>query len=190
MSKRLLRYFLCWAVLVAYFPTSLAVASSDRKDYQIGAGDVLHISVWKDTNLTRQVVVLPDGTLSFPLIGSIPAEGMTVEALTQDIKQRLVKYVPDPVLSVEVMQVNSLMIYVIGKVNRPGRFVLANNINVMQALALAGGLNAFAKSDKIKIFRKSGETTRTIAFGYDDVSKGKQLEQNIILERGDVIVVP
>ena len=186
--RQLVQWVSCLAVLVVFFSESIA-ASPENTDYRIGAGDVLYISVWKDEILTRQVVVLPDGTISFPLIGRVLAEGKRLEDLEQDLHKRLTHYVPDPILTIEVMRVNSLMIYVIGKVNRPGRFELNDNINVMQALALAGGLNPFAKSGSIKILREVGGKTRIMTFDYDDVAKGKHLEQNIILERGDVIVV-
>ena len=106
------------------------------------------------------------------------------------IKQFLEKYVPDATLSVQVLQVNSQVVYVIGKVNRPGRFDLHSDINVLQALAMAGGLNPFAKSGGIKVFRESDEGTRIFDFDYDEVAKGERLEQNIRLKRSDVVVVP
>ena len=184
-----LRYFFS-AVLLVAFGAGHASALSDKDDYRIGAGDVLNISVWKDESLTRQVVVLPDGTISFPLIGRVPAEGKSLDDLKKLMVQRLVKYVPDPIISMEVLRLNSLMIYVIGKVNHPGRFELVDNINVLQALAMAGGLNTFARSSHVKIFRERKTVTRIFEFDYDAVSKGKELETNIQLERGDVIVVP
>ena len=162
----------------------------EREDYRIGIGDVLLISVWKDESLTRQVSVLPDGTISFPLIGELRADGLTLFGLKTVIRQFLQKYVPDATLSVQVLQVNSQVVYVIGKVNRPGRFDLHSDINVLQALAMAGGLNPFAKSGRIKVFRESGEGTRIFAFDYDEVVKGERLEQNIQLKRSDVVVVP
>lgn len=158
--------------------------------YRVGIGDVLMVSVWKDESLTRQVSVLPDGTISFPLIGQVNVVGMTLAQLKKDLTVRLKKYVPDVVLSVQALQLNSQVIYVIGKVNRPGRFDLFGDINVLQALAMAGGLNPFAKSGGIKIFRTTAKGTKIIRFDYDDVSKGKRLEQNLMLKRGDVIVVP
>ena len=184
-----LRYFF-FVILLLSFTTGRASALSNEDDYRIGAGDVLNISVWKDESLTRQVVVLPDGTISFPLIGRVPAEGKSLDDLKKLMVERLVKYVPDPIVSMEVLRLNSLMIYVIGKVNRPGRFELVDNINVLQALALAGGLNTFARSSHVKIFRERGEDTKIFEFDYDAVSKGEELESNIQLERGDVIVVP
>jgi polysaccharide export outer membrane protein len=168
----------------------VAYASETGEYYRIGVGDVLSISVWKDTSLTQQVVVLPDGTISFPLIGQVQAEGKQLEGLKEVVKERLSKFVPDPILSMQVVRINSLMIYIIGKVNRPGRFELTDNINVLQALALAGGLNPFAKSSKISIIRKKGAETHIFMFNYDEVVQEMKIEQNRMLERGDVIVVP
>ncbi len=158
--------------------------------YIIGHGDILNIHVWKDDALAKQVTVLPDGRIAFPLIGEIKAEGKTVVQLRKEIETGLKRFVPDPILNVEVAQVNSMLIYVIGKVNHPGRFVLNTNIDTLQALAMAGGLNPFAKQDSIKVFRKTNLETSMYHFNYDEVSEGKQLTQNILLKRGDVIVVP
>ena len=158
--------------------------------YIIGAGDVLEISVWKEEALKRSVTVLPDGKISFPLIGDVIAAGKTIAELKKELEGRLLRYVPDLVLSVVVERVNSMLIYVIGRVRQPGRFVLNTNANVFQALAMAGGPNEFAKRNKIKIFRYEGEKTSIFTFRYDDVSEGVDLEQNIWLKRGDVIFVP
>jgi polysaccharide export outer membrane protein len=159
-------------------------------NYTIGPGDVLDISVWKEAALTKLVIVLPDGKISFPLIGEVRAAGLTIDQLKQQLKDKLKRFVPNPNLSVSVHQVNSLQIYVIGKVNNPGRYVLNAELNVLQALAIAGGLNAFAKKNKIRIFRETQEGTQIHEFRYGDVTEGKHLEQNIRLIRGDVIVVP
>jgi polysaccharide export outer membrane protein len=159
-------------------------------DYVIGPGDTLEISVWKEEALRRSVTVLPDGNISFPLIGDVIAAGKTIAELRKELEGRLLRYVPDLDLSVVVEGVNSMLIYVIGRVHNPGRFVLNTNVNVLQALAMAGGPNEFAKRNKIKIFRYKGEKTRIFKFRYDDVSEGVDLEQNIRLTRGDVIFVP
>lgn len=160
------------------------------EDYIIGPGDVLEVSVWKEEALSKLLTVLPDGKITFPLVGEVVAGGMTVAQLKKDIESRLVRFVPDPVLTVGVHQVNSMMVYVIGKVNNPGRFTLNTNINVMQALAMAGGLNPFAKRDEIRVFRNRTGKTSSFEFDYDEVADGKNLAQNILLLRGDVIVVP
>ncbi|MDJ0784830.1 MAG: polysaccharide biosynthesis/export family protein [Desulfosarcinaceae bacterium] len=159
-------------------------------DYQIGPGDVLEISVWKDQALSRQVVVLPDGRIDFPLVGHFLAMGRTTQDLKIEMEEKLRRFIPEPILTVIVTQVNSMRVYVIGKVNRPGQLVLPSNVNVMQALAMAGGLNTFAKANDIRVFREVDDRTVMYPFAYERVSEGKQLEQNIVLQRGDVIVVP
>jgi polysaccharide export outer membrane protein len=159
------------------------------KSYKIGPGDVLDIAVWKNPDLTKQLVVLPDGNLHFPLIGALKVGGVTVIELEAMMIKSLKKYVPEPDLSISIVQVNSMMIYVIGKVNQPGRFSINTNIDVLQALAVAGGLNPFAKDKEIGIFRKENGKTIVFNFNYEEVSEGNNLEQNIILNRGDVIVV-
>ena len=159
-------------------------------DYIIGPGDQLHISVWKDEALTRQVVVLPDGKIAFPLIGQVVAGGKTVDGLAKEMEQKLAKFVPDLNLSVVVQQVGIMTIYVIGRVNSPGRFAIASDVNVLQALSMAGGLNPFAKRGDIKIFREAGGGTKVFDFDYDTVAEAKDPRQNMRLKKGDVIVVP
>ena len=159
-------------------------------EYIIGPGDILDISVWKDEALTKLVAVLPDGKISFPLIGEVTAGGMTLGQLKKELVKRLTRYVPDVNLSVVVTRINSMIVYVVGRVNKPGMFTLNTNVNVLQALAMAGGLNPFARRSKIKIFRKEREGTQIYPFDYDDITKGENLHQNIQLRRGDVVVVP
>jgi polysaccharide export outer membrane protein len=160
-------------------------------EYRIGPGDVLNIEVWKDAALSRQVAVLPDGKISFPLIGELTAGDRTVAELKKEIESKISRFVPDSPLTVEVRQVNSLHVYVLGRVNAPGRFILTSNVTVLQALAIAGGPNAFANRSKIRIFReKGGKTTMSPPFDYDEVTAGRNIETNVLLERGDVIHVP
>jgi len=161
-----------------------------RENYIIDPGDVLDISVWKDEALTKVVTVLPDGKIAFPLIGEIVAQGKTVVQLTDELKSKISPFVPDPEITIVVQQTNSMLIYVIGKVNNPGRFAFNMDVDVLQALAMSGGFNPFAKRNKVKIFRRIGDQTQIFEFKYDEVSKGKGLEQNIKLGKGDVIVVP
>jgi polysaccharide export outer membrane protein len=159
--------------------------------YRIGAGDVLSIAVWKNNDLTRdEIQVLPDGRISFPLIGELEVAELTVAELTETLKEKLEPFLPDPQLSVSVKNVNSQLIYVIGRVPRAGRFVLNGNINVLQALALAGGLTPFAERGDIKVFRTENGKTTTFGFDYDAVTEDNALDQNVQLKRGDVIVVP
>lgn len=160
------------------------------KDYLLGPEDVLEISVWKDEALTKQVVVRPDGKISFPLVGDVQASGRTAKQLQEELAKKISEYVPDPVLTVMVLEVNNLKVYVLGKVARPGEYKVGRPINVMQALSMAGGLTPFADSEDIVILRNNNGKQEKIKFDYGKVSKGKALEQNIYLRSGDVIVVP
>jgi polysaccharide export outer membrane protein len=170
--------------------TSVLAMAPDEAGYLIGPGDVLDISVWKDEALTRSCVVRPDGFISFPLVGDVLAAGRTSSQLKTEMEGRLNRYVPGVTLSLEIKQINSMIIYVIGKVNNPGRFILNVDVNVLQALAIAGGLNTYAKRNKIRIFRHGSNETTIFPFEYDEVVEGKRLEQNIYLRRGDTVVIP
>jgi len=192
-----MRKKLIFLVFVAMVTTSWAApppAPQGQGSYVVGPGDVLEISVWKEEALTKSAIVLPDGAIHFPLVGEIHAAGKTVNEIRDSIKEKIKTFVPDPVLSVEVKQVNSMIIFVLGRVNNPGKFVVNANTNVLQGIAMAGGLNPFAKRNDIKIIRqgggKGGEKTQYFIFRYDDVADGDRLEKNIWLERGDIILVP
>ena len=182
--------------LICIFMTASLLWADDQplsktgEDYVIGPGDVIDISFWKNEDLTKQLTVLPDGKIHYPLIGEVVVGGKTLNALEKELKQRIVQFVPAPDLTVMVDEVNSMVIYVIGKVENPDKLDLKSNINVLQALTMAGGLNTFAKRRKIKIFREEHGKTDIFQFDYDDVIEGKNLEQNIILKKGDIVVVP
>jgi polysaccharide export outer membrane protein len=161
-----------------------------EKVYYIGPGDVIEISVWKDAELSRNLVVPPDGIISAPLIGSINVTRLTVPELRKVVTQKLSEFIPDVTVTVMLMEINSLKAYVIGKVNKPGEFPINLDTNVMQILAQAGGLTPFASDGNIKILRQKDNQITNIPFDYGEVEKGKNLEQNIILQPGDVVVVP
>ena len=177
------------ACLCAVPPVRAADTTAVAQAYTIGAGDILTVSVWQNPDLTRQVAVQPDGVIHVPLAGAVAAGGRTVAELETRLKQRLETYIPDPVLNVSVSQVNSLVIFVTGKVNNPGQFSVSSRICVLKALSLAGGLTPFAKSKEISIFRKADGTTRVFHFNYKAVARGENIQQHIILKRGDVVVV-
>ena len=158
--------------------------------YRLGAEDVLMVSVWKDEHLTREVVVRPDGMFSFPLVGDVRAIDRTVEEIRADLVARLTKYIPSANVSVAVMKVMSYKIYVVGRVNKPGEYLVGHYTDVLQALSLAGGLTPFAAENDIKVMRRIDGEQQAIPFRYGDVRKGRDLEQNIILQRGDVVMVP
>ena len=158
--------------------------------YQLGPEDAIEISVWKEPDLTKQLAIRPDGKISYPLIGEIQAAGKTVKQLRKEISRRLEKYVTDAQVTVILLKTQYYKIYVVGKVNKPGEFLVGRPANVMQALAMAGGLTPFASPSRIVILRRLGDKEQTLPFNYKAVSRGQFLEQNVTLLPGDVVVVP
>lgn len=158
--------------------------------YKLQPGDVLAVNVWKETDLQGEVLIRPDGAMSFPLAGELQAAGHTVAELTAMLDERIRKYVPDAVVTVSVKVTSGDRVYVIGKVNHPGDFPLIRPIDVMQALSLAGGATPFADTNAIRILRRDGDHLSSITFRYGDVEKGRKLAQNILLQSGDTVVVP
>ena len=172
---------------------SAATAAEIRNvtpDYQIGPEDVLEISVWKEEGLKKEVLVRPDGGITFPLAGDMQAAGKTARQLQQEIVKRLDKFIADPVVSVAVLKVACNRVYVIGKVNKPGEYVAGRYVDVLQALSMAGGLTPFAAENDIKVLRKENGKDVVFLFRYAQVKAGRNLEQNIPLKGGDVVVVP
>ena len=160
-------------------------------DYTMNAGDTLDISVWKEEELTKKdVIVRPDGKFSFPLAGQVLARGRSAAEIEAEITSRLKRYIAEPVVSVSVKNLDGCRIYVIGQVTKAGSFVLNPRVNVLQALSLAGGMTPFAALNDIMVLRGSGESQRALPFHYGDVIKGRNLSQNVLLEPGDVVVVP
>ena len=164
--------------------------NTDRSSYHVNAGDLLEVSVWKEPDLQRQVLVRPDGAFSFPLAGELVAEGRTVGEIRQELESRLARYIPDLVSTVTVIEVSGNSIFVIGQVNTPGTFIMNPVLDVMQALSLAGGTTPFANLKNIRILRREGGTQSALRFDYTAVAEGRSLEQNIQLRSGDVVVVP
>jgi polysaccharide export outer membrane protein len=158
--------------------------------YQIGAEDALDIAVWRDDTLKATALVRPDGGISFPLAGDFKVAGLTANQVREELVKRLEKFVPDPVVTVSVVRVSSYRIYVLGRVNKPGDYQVGRNLNVLQALTLAGGMTPFAAEDEIRIIRNVDGTTVSIPFDYARIRKGGDLSQNITLRSGDVLLVP
>jgi polysaccharide export outer membrane protein len=161
------------------------------EDYKIAPSDVLEVSVYGDETVTRgQLIVRPDGKISYPLVGDVTVAGLSTSEAKDAIEERMKEYIPGAMVTVIVQQLGSLQYYVIGKVAKPGMYNISNEITVLQALALAGGPTTFADESGIAIVRKSGPEDIRLPFNYSRVKKGKDLEQNILLQRGDVIIVP
>jgi polysaccharide export outer membrane protein len=178
------------ALIFVLVVSSVSRAAGELPSYAINAGDILQVSVWKEPDLQLDVLVRPDGEFSLPMIGEVQAAGKTVETLREEITKRISAYVPDAVVTVALKQLSGDKVYVLGKVNRPGEYAVNRYVDVMQALSIAGGTTPFASLDDIAILRRDGAGQRALEFKYSQVSKGKNLEQNIILQSGDVVVVP
>ena len=159
--------------------------------YRLNPGDKLEITVWHEENLKAEVLVLPDGTISFPLVGHVPAAGKTNEELVALLKERLSKFVPDPEINIRLISADGNTIYVVGEVGHPGAINMTRPTDVMQALGMAGGLTQFAKRNSIHILRRdTGGHSKSIPFEYGDVEGGDNIESNILLQSGDTIIVP
>jgi polysaccharide biosynthesis/export protein len=158
--------------------------------YTVKPGDILNISVWKEPELRGPVLVRPDGGFSFPLVGEVDARGKTITQLQQQVLERLKKYISDPVVTVSIQEIKGNKVYVIGQVAKPGEFIVNPSVDVLQALSMAGGTTAFAALGNISILRRSGTQQTALKFDYADVVKGRNLQQNIELQSGDVVVVP
>jgi polysaccharide export outer membrane protein len=166
-------------------------ADSPRSDsYKLQPGDVLQVVVWKETDLQSEVLIRPDGGISFPLAGDLQAAGRTTDELRTELESRVRKLVPGAVVTVEVKAVSGNRIFVIGKVNRPGDFALNRPIDVMQAISLAGGVTPFASTDGIRVLHREGTRQTSIRFRYSEVAKGRNLDQNVLLQAGDTVIVP
>lgn len=158
--------------------------------YKILPGDILLVSVWKEVDLQLELLVRPDGAISFPLAGEIWTRDRSVSDIQEEITTRLTRYITDPVVTVSVKEVLGNKIYVIGQVNAPGTFVVNPQVDVLQALSMAGGTTAFADLNNIVILRRNNQQQSALSFNYKEVIAGRNLEQNIILKSGDVVVVP
>jgi polysaccharide biosynthesis/export protein len=163
-----------------------AGAPINAKTYVIGAEDVLFIKVWNEAQLTAAYIVRPDGKISMPLAGEVVAAGLTPEKLGADITEALSKSINHPDVSVSIQQVNSKKYFIMGEVQKTGSFPLLIPTTVLEALVNAGGFRDFAKKSSIVIIRGA----QRFKFNYNNVYKGKNREQNILLEPGDQIVVP
>lgn len=193
MRRLLLTFVLLFGVAA---PAGTASAQTGDPGYRINGGDLLHISVYGEQNLNQDVAVQPDGGIAFPLVGNIDARGMTLKELQTRIADSLrqSEYFPnltDNEVTVSMLKASGNSVSVVGQVRQPGTFVFDTQLDVMQALSLAGGLTPFASKSKIKVLRRDDAGKQVaILFDYSEVEDGEQLEKNILLRGGDVVVVP
>jgi polysaccharide export outer membrane protein len=180
----------CLLLCAAVLSTSAFAQTSNGGEYKVQPGDTLEVSVWKEPDLQRTTVIRPDGRFTFPLAGEVQAAGRSSSDIRTDIETRLKAFISEPVVTVSVPQVDGNRIYVIGQVNKPGMFVMNPRVNVVQALSLAAGTTPFAKLDDIIVIRSSSGTQRALPFRYSQITSGRDLSQNVMLESGDVVLVP
>ncbi|MBN1569599.1 MAG: polysaccharide biosynthesis/export family protein [Acidobacteria bacterium] len=181
-------FLLLWALIL---PT-ISAQETDRPEplYVIQPNDMLEIFVWKEPELTRKVLVRPDGRISFPLVQDLQAAGISPGELKRLVEKKLSEFLSAPEVTIIVEAIQSYRIYVLGKVQKPGGLNNEKAVTVLQALALAGGFQDYAKDDEITILRTIGNEHIVFNFNYRDVIKGRRAEQNILLRSGDVVVVP
>jgi polysaccharide export outer membrane protein len=182
--------FLAW-ILVSAVPLTASAAPLADAAYTVKPGDTLMVSVWKEPDLQGPVLVRPDGAFSFPLAGQMDARNKTVQELQTELTTKLKKFISDPVVTVSIQEIKGNKVYVIGQVQKPGDFVVNPRVDVMQALSMAGGTTPFAALGDIMILRRNDAgQQQALPFKYTDVVRGRNLEQNIMLQAGDVVVVP
>jgi len=182
------KFLMACCVIVALAWATGAMAQDPN--YTVKPGDTLSISVWKEPDLQKETLVRPDGAFSFPLVGEVDAKGKTVADLNKTLSQRLAKFISDPVVTVSIQEIKGNKVYVIGQVNKPGEFIMNPSVDVMQALSMAGGTTPFAALGDIVVLRRTAGGKQSLPFRYNDVVKGRKMDQNIDLQAGDVVVVP
>ncbi|ACS80482.1 polysaccharide biosynthesis/export family protein [Maridesulfovibrio salexigens] len=180
-----------FVIFFAISPGGASAQLTVNDEYRLGPEDIIEISVWGDKELSREVVVRPDGGVSFPLAGDLKAGGLTVKELRDKLKERISEFVPDAPVTVILRKVEHPKVYVMGKVNNPKVLVMGQSMTVVQALAMSGGLSPFAESGSIIIVRKNKDGSQKVfPFDYDQLADGENLKQNILLKPGDTIIVP
>jgi polysaccharide biosynthesis/export protein len=175
----------------ASVPVDPSSAKAHDNSYVIGNDDVLAINVWKEPDISRSIPVRSDGRISLPLVGEVQAAGRTPLKLEEEIATKLKSYIAEPEVTVIVQQSNSQKFNILGMVNKPGSYMIANSATVLDAIALAGGFRDFAKQKNIYVLRQNPDGSQArLPFNYKDVVKGKNTEQNVKLQPRDTVVIP
>lgn len=181
----------CFLVfLTGFFYTNIALSAESPESYKLHEGDMLEVSVWGEDTLKKEVKVLPDGSITFPLVGRVEVSNSTTTEVERLITEKLKTYLPDPQVSVVISNIEGNRVYVIGKVLKPGPILLVSPMTVLQALSHAGGLDKFADTGDLKVLRSTNGVQSTISVHYDKLIEGKKLDSNVLLKTGDTILVP
>ena len=185
----MLRFWLPVVCALAVVP-SISNAADNDAAYRLSPGDKLAVSVWGEDKLKQDVIVLPNGSITFPLAGQVDVAGLDTVAVEEKIAAKLVKYIPDPQVSVVVTGTEGNLVYVQGKVLKPGSVHLTGRTSVLQVLSMAGGLDKFAAKNDIKVVRLNGSKQQILPVDYSELMSGSDMTTNYILEAGDTLVVP
>jgi polysaccharide export outer membrane protein len=181
--------FLNLSIIVLISIISSAAIADDS--YLLHPGDAVQVSVWGEDNLNSELLVLPDGSITFPLVGRVMVRGKYSTEVEDVISSRLARFIPEAEVTVVVTSIDGNSIFILGKVNNPGKVVMTGPMTVMQALSVAGGLDRFADKDAIKVLRNEAKgKQRALQVDYDDLVAGKNLETNFQLQAGDTVLVP
>jgi polysaccharide export outer membrane protein len=183
-------FFIAFSLILICMETDSTFAADKPEIYQLHQGDKVLISVWREDTLQREVVVLPDGSITFPLIGRVVVAGLDTPEVERRITAKLKEYIPDPVVTVTIAATDGNRAYVIGKVIRPGSLIISGPTTVLQAISSVGGFDRFADEGGIKVIRTKSDGQEVLSVRYKDIISGKDMSTNIQLKAGDTIVVP
>jgi polysaccharide export outer membrane protein len=182
---------LLWLIISNLFLLSISIANAESpQSYRLRQGDSIQISVWGEDKLQKESLVLPDGSITYPLAGRVEVVGLTSTEAEKRIAEKLKPYIPDPQVSVVIVNITGNTAHVLGKVMKPGQVMMAGPMTVLDALSVAGGLDKFADHSGIKVLRNTPQGQKAIPVYYDQLLRGERLESNITLNPGDTIVVP
>lgn len=187
MNKML---FFTFCLLSASTWSRMVVAAENSDIYRLHQGDTVSVSVWRQDTLQKQVIVLPDGSITLPLIGRVEVAGLSTPEVEQRITTKLKVYIPDPVVTVVVAGIDGNRAYVMGKVIHPGSLIISGPITVLQAISIVGGFDKFADEGSIKVIREKAGSQEVLPVDYSRIISGRDMSTNIQLQAGDTIVVP
>lgn len=182
---------LLWLIVSQLFLMSISIANAESpQSYRLRQGDLIQVSVWGEDKLQKESLVLPDGSITYPLAGRVEVVGLTSTEAEKKIAEKLKPYLPDPQVSVVIASIAGNQAHVLGKVMKPGQVMMTGPMTVLDALSIAGGLDKFADRGGIKVIRNTPQGQKAIPVYYDHLIRGERLESNITLNPGDTIVVP
>lgn len=180
-----------WLIISQLFIMSISMANADTSQtYRLRQGDLIQVSVWGEDKLQKESLVLPDGSITYPLAGRVEVVGLTSTEAEKKIAEKLKAYIPDPQVTVVIANIAGNLTFVVGKVMKPGQVLMTGPMTVLDALSVAGGLDKFADRNGIKVLRKTPQGQKAIPVYYDQLIRGEKLESNITLNPGDTILVP